>query len=174
MSRLFKLLLAVVLALFILACGLISGPVSDIENAASTAEAFATSMPVDTLEALTTAIPLQTIEALPSEIPDYANYFSPTGTPVEQWNDIPIMPQATVGQEFDDNTYSYTVPLSASDVQAFYDQNMEALGWTSSFGFQPSEEGGILLYQKDSEFLTITMVADQDGSNGVDVLLQKQ
>ena len=173
MPRLYRFFLLVVLALAILACGLISGPVSDIENAASTAEAFASSMPVDTLEALTTAIPIQTLEALPSEIPDYGNYFSPTGTPVQDWNGIPIMPQATVGQEFNENTYSYTVPLSASDVQAFYDQKMKEIGWTSAFGFQASEEGGIMLFQKDSDLLTITIVADQDGSNGVDVLLQK-
>jgi hypothetical protein len=173
MSRLFKILLALILALFILACGLISSPVSDIKNAASTAESFASAVPVDTIEALATVIPMQTIEALPSEIPDYGNYFSPTGTPVEQWNDIPIMPQATAGQEFDDHTYSYTVPLPATDVQTFYNQKMEELGWTSSFGFQATEEGGILLFQKDSAFLTITIMADQDGSNGVDVLLQK-
>jgi hypothetical protein len=174
MSRLLRILLGSLIGLFILACGLVTGPISDVEKAASTAESFASALPINTIEALATNIPIQTLEALPSEIPDYGNYFSPEGTPVEQWNDIPIMPQATVGQEFNDKTYSYTVPLPASDVQAFYDQHMEALGWTSSFGFQPSEEGGILLYQKDSEFLTITMVADQDGSNGVDVLLQKQ
>ena len=174
MSRLSKILLGSALGLFILACSLVTGPINQVENTASTAESFASALPINTIEALATSIPVQTIEALPSTIPDYENYFSPTGTPVEQWNDIPIMLQATVGQEFDDNTYSYTVPLPASDVQAFYDQKMEALGWTSSFGFQPSEEGGILVYQKDSEFLTITMVADQDGSVGVDVLLQKQ
>jgi hypothetical protein len=173
MSRLSKILLGSTIGLFVLSCGLVTGPISGVENAASTAEAFATSMPVETIEALATSIPIQTIEALPSSIPDYGNYFSPTGTPVSEWNGIPIMPQATVGQEFNDSTYSYTVPLPASDVQAFYDQQMEALGWTSSFGFQPSQEGGILVYQKDPDFLTITMVADQDGSNGVDVLLQK-
>ena len=173
MSRLFKILMASILALFILACGLISGPVADIEKAASTAESFASAIPVDTIEALTTVIPVQTIEALPSEIPDYGNYFSPTGTPVEQWNGIPVMPQATVGQEFNSNTYSYTVPLPATDVQTFYNQKMEELGWSSAFGFQASEEGGILLFQKDSDLLTITIVADQDGSDGVDILLQK-
>ena len=174
MSRLSKILLGSAISLFILSCSLVTGPISGVENAASTAEAFATSMPLQTIEALSTTIPVQTIEAFPSKIADYGDYFSPTGTPVSEWNGFPIMPQATVGQEFNDNTYSYTVPLSASDVQAFYDQKLETLGWTSSFGFQPSQDGGILLYQKDSEFLTITMVADQDGSNGVDVLLQKQ
>ena len=45
MSRLFKILMASILALFILACGLISGPVADIEKAASTAESFASAIP---------------------------------------------------------------------------------------------------------------------------------
>jgi len=173
MSRLFKLLLVTTLALFILACGLITGPISDVENAASTAEAFASSMPVETIEAFTTEVPLQTLEALPSLIPDVGNYFNPTGTPVDQWNDIPIMPEATVGEEFSESTYSYTVPATATEVKAFYEQKMEELGWTSSFSLPVTDEGGILLYQKEDDFVTITITPDQDDSNSVDVILQK-
>jgi len=57
------------------------------------------------------------------------------------------MPQATAGEEFNENTYSYTVPITAADVQSFYSQKMEELGWTSPFGFQTLEEGGIMLFQ---------------------------
>lgn len=173
MSRLFRYLLLAALALFILACGLISGPVSEIENAASTAQSFATSVPLETIQAFSTALPMQTIEALPSALPDVTKYFNPTGTPVDQWNDIPIMPQATVGEEFGESTYSYTAPVSATDVQTFYNQSMEDLGWTSPFGFQASEEGGIMFFQNDNDFVTITITPDQDDSNSVDVILQK-
>jgi hypothetical protein len=173
MSRLFKLLLVAVLALFVLACGLISNPISDVQGAASTAQAFASAMPVETLESLTTALPVQTIEALPSALPDVGEYFNPTGTPVDEWNGIPIMSQATVGQEFGENTYSYIVPATATDVQSFYNQKMEELGWTSPFGFQATEEGGIMIFQNEDAFLTITIVPNQDDSNSVDVLLQK-
>jgi hypothetical protein len=173
MSRLFKLLLVTFLALFVLACGLISNPLSDVQEAASTAEAFASSMPVETIEAFTTAIPMQTLEALPSVIPDVGNYFEPSGTPVEEWNGIPVMPQATVGEEFGETTYGYTVPATATDVQAFYNQEMENLGWNSPFGFQASEEGGIMFFQNESEILTITITPDQNDSNSVDVILQK-
>ena len=173
MSRLFKLLLVTALALFILACNLISGPVSDVKNAASTAEAFASEMPVETLQSITTALPVQTIEALPSLLPEVGNYFNPTGTPVDEWNGIPVMPEATVGEEFGESTYSYTVPATATDIQAFYNQKMEDLGWSSPFGFQASEEGGIMIFQNGSDFVTITIVPDQDGSNSVDVLIQK-
>lgn len=173
MSRLLKILLLVVLALFILACGLISNPLSDVQEAASTAEAFASSMPVETLESLTTAIPMQTLEALPSVIPDVGNYFEPSGTPVEEWNGIPVMPQATAGEEFGETTYGYTVPATATDVQSFYNQEMENLGWNSPFGFQASEEGGIMFFQNENDFVTITVTPDQSDPNSVDVILQK-
>jgi hypothetical protein len=173
MSRLSKLLLVTVLALFILACNLISNPLSDVQEAASTAEAFASSMPVETIEAFTTAIPMDTLEALPSAIPDVGNYFDPTGTPVEQWNGIPIMPQATVGEEFGDTTYGYTVPASVEDIETFYTQEMEALGWASTFSLPITDEGGILLFQNESDFLTITITPDQDNPDSFDVILQK-
>ena len=83
------------------------------------------------------------------------------------------MPQATAGEEFSDSTYSYTVPASATDVQQYYNQNMEGLGWNSPFGFQVSEEGGIMFFQKESEFVTITITPDQQDDSSVDVILQK-
>jgi hypothetical protein len=173
MSRTYKLLLVAALALFILACNLVTRPINDLENTASTAEAFASEMPFETLQALATAVPVQTFEALPSAIPDVGQYFDPSGTPVEQWNGIPVMSQATAGEEFSASIYSYTVPATAADVQQFYNQQMEALGWTSPFGFQVSEEGGILFFQKESEFVTITIASDQNDENSVDVILQK-
>jgi hypothetical protein len=173
MSRAYKLLLVAALALFVLACNLVTTPISEVEDAASTAQAFASEMPFETLQALATAIPVQTFEALPSAIPDVGQYFNPSGAPVQQWNGIPVMPQASVGEEFSASTYSYTVPASASEVQQFYNQKLEELGWTSPFGFQVSEEGGIMFYQKESEFVTITIAPDQNDENSVDVILQK-
>ena len=173
MSRPFKLLIVTILALFVLACNLVSGPVSDVKNAASTAESVASALPIETIQSLANTIPVQTIEALPSAIPDVSKYFNPTGTPVDEWNGIPIMSQATAGEEFGEDTYSYTAPVTASDVQDFYNQKMEELGWTSSFSLPVSDEGGFLFYQKDEDFVTITITPDQGDSNSVDVILQK-
>jgi len=173
MSRLLKLLMVGILVLFVLACSLITGPINEVKNTASTAEAFATALPIDTIEALASVVPVQTIEALPSEIPDYGKYLDPTGIPVEEWNGIPVMPQATVGEEFGESTYGFTVPATATDVQAFYDQKMEDLGWTSTFNFQVSNEGGILSYYKEDNFVVITISPDQNNSDSVDVILQK-
>jgi len=173
MSRLSKLLLVTVSILFTLACSLISGPVSEVENAASTAQAFASEIPVETIQAFATALPVQTVEAFPSAIPDYGNYLNPTGTPVDEWNGIPVMPEATAGEEFAESTYGFTAPVSPTDVQDFYNQKMEELGWTSTFNFPVSDEGGILSFYKDEDFVIITISPDQNDSNSVDVILQK-
>ncbi len=173
MSRISKLLLVSALALFILACNLVANPINDVGDAASTAKAFASEMPFETLQALATAVPVQTFEALPSAIPEFGQYFDPNGTPVDQWNGIPVMPQATTGEEFSENIYSYTVPASATDVQKFYNQQMEGLGWESPFGFQVSQDGGIMFFQKETEFVTITVAPDQNNEGSVDVILQK-
>lgn len=174
MSRTYKFLLVAAMALFILACNLVTTPINNVGDVASTAQAFASEMPFETLQALTTAVPVQTFEALPSAIPDVSQYLDPSGTPVDQWNNIPIMTEATVGEEFSASVYSYTVPVPATEVQKFYEQKMEELGWTSPFGFQVSEAGGVMFFQKESEFVTIAIAPDQNNDNSVDVILQKQ
>jgi hypothetical protein len=174
MSRTYKLLLVPALALFIIACNLFTEPINNGGGVPETAQAFASEMPFETLQALATAVPVQTFEALPSAIPEIEQYFNPSGSPVEQWNTIPIMPGATAGQEFSASIYSYTVPAPAADVQNFYNQKLDELGWTSPFGFQVSQEGGIMFYQKEAEFLTITIAPDRGNEDSVDVILQKQ
>jgi hypothetical protein len=173
MSRTYKFLLVVALALFILACNLVTTPINEVENAAETAQAFASDMPFETLQALSTEIPVQTFEALPSAIPDVGQYINPSGTPVDQWNTIPIMPEATVGEEFGESTYSYTVPVPATEVQNFYNQKMTELGWTSTVSVLIPGGGGFLHYQKESQFLIISIAPDQNDATSVDVILQK-
>jgi hypothetical protein len=161
MSRIHKISLLTVLLSTTLACGLISNPINQAKGLASTAEAMATSMPISTLQALSSAMP------------NITGMLNPTGQPVSNWNSIPVMPQATVGQEFNANSYSYKVPLPATDVQAFYDQQMKALGWQSQFGMQLSTEGGVLAYQKGSDIVTITIAPDSNNNKGSVVILQK-
>jgi len=174
MTRMSKLLPVSGFALFILACNLVTTPVEDVGNVASTAQAFASEMPFETLQALATTVPVQTFEALPSAVPQVGEYLEPSGSPVDQWNNIPIMPEATVGEEFSGNTYSYTAPVTATAVQEFYKQRMVALGWTSTVEFLVPGGGGFLHYQKESELVIITIAPDQSSENSVDVILQKE
>ncbi len=146
MSLIQRISLLSVLILASLGCGLITNPINDAKNLASTAQAVATSMPI------------QTLEALPSSMPALGQYLNPTGTPVSTWNDIPIMSQATAGQEFNKTTYSFKASgVTEADVQTFYNDKLKTLGWSSSFSAQGGSQGGIMLFTKDSSVLSITV-----------------
>jgi hypothetical protein len=149
MSRLTRVLLPIMLMGAGLACSLISTPISQVQNLASTAEAIATSIP--------SAIP-----SLPS-IPDVSGFLNPTGAPASEWNGVPIMSQATAGQEFTKNTYSYRMPtMTQGEIESFYDSKLQTLGWTSEFSAATGAHGGIMVFHKDANILTITVAeADQ-------------
>jgi hypothetical protein len=160
MSRIYKFILISVLIAASLACGLITNPINDAQNLASTAQAIATSMPIQTLQAIGTSMP------------DVNQYLNPTGAPVSEWNTIPVMPQATAGQEFNKNTYSYKASgITEADVQSFYNDKLKALGWTSPFSAQGGSTGGIMLFTKDSSVLSIT-VTTVDQNTVVLLLMQ--
>ena len=158
MSRLTKFLSLTILIVFILACNTVTKPIEDVQDIAGTAESFATTLPMETLKAVASQIPVETLEALPSAMPDIQGYFNPQGTPVSEWNGIPVMSQATAGQEFTDtHTYSYKVDATVKEVQDFYSAELEKLGWSSLFSMPGGDNGAIQSYQKDNDVLTIAI-----------------
>jgi len=183
MSRQTKFISLTVLVLFILACSTLTQPFNQAKDLAGTAQSIASAMPIQTLQSLatqiSTQIPAGTLEALPSmmpslealgtNLPNIEGYFNPQGTPVSEWNGVPVMPQATAGQEFtDSNTYSYKVDASVKEVQDYYKAELEKLGWTSSFSMPGNDTVAVEMFQKDSSFLTVTIT---EGSGSVIVLL---
>lgn len=179
MSRLSKILSLTLLLIFLLACNFVTQPLNDAQNLAKTAQALGTAIPIETLQALpsaiASAIPIETLQALPSAVPTleslatvFGDITNPQGTPVQQWNGIPIMPQATVGQEFSDtSTYSFKANVTTTEVQTFYDEQLTALGWTQPFSIPVEEQGGILTFQKDNSTLLITITF----SNGTSLVM---
>jgi len=162
MSRLSKFLFVAALVVFALACNLVTQPINDVQNLAGTAEAIATSMPVETLQALSSAVP--TFEALASAIPDFGKYFDPQGNPASEWNGIPIMPQATAGQEFDVKTYSFKAKVTVQEVYDFYNQQLVSLGWSQSVSLPATDAGGLLGFSKEDTVLTITVTTVNDAT----------
>ncbi len=157
MSKLSRVGLLSVFVLASLACGLFSGPLSQAQGFASTAEAIASALP----SALPSGMP---------NIPDISKYMNPTGTPAKDWNGIPIMTQATAGQEFDSSTYSFRASgTTAADIQSFYNDKLTAAGWSSSLSAIGGTAGGIMVFSKGSNTLTITV--GQDGSDYVVLLV---
>jgi len=178
MTRLTKILSLSILLLFILACSTITQPFNQAKDLAETAQSIATAMPVQTLQSLATQIATQipegTIEAFPSlvpslealgtSMPDIEGFFNPQGAPVSEWNEIPVMPQATAGQEFKGaNTYSYKVDASIQQVQDYYKAELEKQGWKSSFSMPGNDTVAVQMYEKEGSFLTIT-ISDVNGS----------
>lgn len=162
MSRLTKLSLFSLLIVFLLACSLISNPLNSVQNTANTAQALAT----DAIALASQAAPLGTIIANPSLIPDVGNYFDPQGTPVAEWNGIPIMSQATAGQEHDPNNYSFRATVTVQETADFYNDALGKLSWSPMVTIPGDDTSALLVYQKDNKILTIT-ITSADGSTVV-------
>ena len=164
MSRLSKYLMLFILIVFVLACSTVTQPIEDAQNLAATAQSFATALPIETLKAFASQVPVETLQALPSKMPDFEGYVNPQGTPVSEWKGIPIMPQATAGEEFTDTpTYSFKADASVKEAQDFYNTQLVDLGWTSLFAMPGDAKGAIQAFQKDNNVLTVT-ITDADDS----------
>jgi len=172
MSRLSKFLAITIVVVFLLACSFITQPFKDAQDLAKTAESIGSAIPIETLKALPSEIPAGTLEALPSlaptlealvtEIPGVGNVMNPQGTPVQTWKDIPIMPQATAGQEFtESNMYSFKATVTAKEVQDFYTEKLTAVGWKQPFGATSQGDTGIMFFQKEGTSLTITIMSSE-------------
>ena len=172
MSRLTRFSLVFVLIVFILACNTVTRPVRDAQEAVETVQSLATAMPLETLQSFATNMPVETLQAISSAIPNFGDMFNPQGEPVEDWNNIPIMTDATAGQEFSPTSYSFATPSTASAVKDFYDTKLKDLGWGSLFGSQVSDQGGLLVYQKDNALLTMTIATNPDGDKDTIVNFQ--
>ena len=157
MSRPFKILFFSIVTVFMLACAMITNPINDVKNTANTAQSFAT----DANALLTQAAPIGTLIANPSLIPDVEKYSDPQGTPVAEWNGIPIMPQATAGQEHDSANYSFKFTGTTQEAQDFYNNSLAHLGWSNMLSMPGDENGALLLFQKDSSILTITITSTE-------------
>jgi hypothetical protein len=150
-------LLVVVVIVFSLACNLVTQPFEDVQDSVETVQAVATAMPLETLQALATSMPIDTLEALPNDIPNIGNVFDPQGEPVAEWNEIPIMPEASAGQAFDTTTYSFKVDASLKEIVDYYDARLGDLGWANLSGVIEQSDMTILVFTKENRSLTITL-----------------
>jgi hypothetical protein len=164
MSRLSKYLLVFVLLVFVLACNFVTQPIRDVQEGIQTVESIATAIPIQTLQAFPSMVP--TLEGIASAIPEFDNYFDPQGTPASDWQGVPIMPQATAGQEFDNNTYSFRTDAAPQEVVDYYNDQLVKLGWSQTFNLPIDDNGGIAVFSKDNNLLTIT-ITSLEGSTTV-------
>ncbi len=80
----------------------------------------------------------------------------PVGEPAADWRGIPIMPQATAGEE-GSGSYYFTVAATQAAVQAFYESEMADLGW-SLLGVGEGENGALLMiFQQEASVASVSI-----------------
>ncbi len=160
MSRLSKFLVVLMVVVFLLACSTLTQPVQNAEDLAKTAQAIGSAIPAGTLQALPSMAP--SLQAIETAIP-LGEIFNPQGAPVREWKGIPVMPQATAGQEFPkDSTYSFKATTTLKDVQDFYNQKLAPLGWKQPFNLPAEGDASLMIFQKDNSTLTITITSSEN------------
>ena len=113
----------------------------------------ATPVPVPTPELTATAL-ASTYENLTSGQPVA---FDVTDKPLDSWNDVPIMTQATAGQQVDDTRYAFRVPEDSGTIESFYKDSLTSLGWSLA----DSRFMG-LEFTKGKLTLLVTLAPDND------------
>lgn len=100
--------------------------------------------------------------ATPTATPDVIATLLPVGTPQKQWNGIPVMPGAQAGAQ-DDGRYRFTTQASSAEIQAFYSQQLQKLGWSAPI-FAAGKTGTMLyIFSKDAQILTVSVLPLKDG-----------
>jgi hypothetical protein len=85
----------------------------------------------------------------------------PTGEPADEWEGIPIMPEAIAGIEAEGD-YWYSVKAAPQEIQAFYEEAMPTAGW-QPFATSTSETGNLLImYTKDDRMVAISAIVQGD------------
>jgi len=92
--------------------------------------------------------------------------FTSTEKPLTNWNGIPIMPQATAGQEVEHDRYSFQVPVDSGKIESFYNEALKSLGWNPVDHQWLGTE-----YTKDKRTLLVTYAPNSDLQSWVVTLL---
>ena len=104
-----------------------------------------------------------------------SQYFHPAGTPAQSWNGVPIMPQATAGQEFNPYVYSYTATATLEQARQFYASKAADLGLPGVSGTGSGGTGNGAFHNVVflSRPLTIDATAFDNDSTHVVVVISK-
>jgi hypothetical protein len=89
----------------------------------------------------------------------------PSGDPLTNWNNIPIMPSAINGEELDLEAYAFTVVASMEEIQDFYDYQLPKIGFEPFAVGQGAPGKALLIFMGDSGMLTLSiLIVDEEAS----------
>jgi len=198
MSQLQKVTFLGLLLIGALACSVIAAPASPTASLQASPTTSPSDTPVlpATVQASDTPAPNETTS--PSETPEaqspslpipFANlsgvsqYENPVGQPVSAWNGIPIMPQATAGQEFKPGeVYSFKATAIISQAVSFYQGKMPALGYAINAGPGSGSAGtgsnalhnSFLYYFKGSQIILMYILSYDNDPGHITVVISTQ
>jgi hypothetical protein len=157
--------------------------------ATATATAIATPTPTNTPiqaptdtplpKATATTDPLSaTIQAMMGPLGAMMNisqYLHPVGTPLQSWHDVPVMPQATAGQEFSVQVYSYMAAATLAEAQKYYAGKTAALGMTNPMNSGSTGAGGqgVHSFTYFSSDLSIVLTSSDNDTGHVTVVISR-
>lgn len=161
MPRSSKFLIVTIIMVFLLACNFLAQPFKGSSNPTETPQSAIRDTPsANTDEDLVTNIDTPSAE----DIEQVGSMLDPQGIPVKEWKGIPVMPQATAGQEFvEESTYSFKVNAPVEEVYDFYKEKMIALGWEEPYPKPIEGDSANIVFVKGTSVLSVTVVffADQ-------------
>lgn len=116
-----------------------------------------------TYEVAAIGIPYQAVEATPE-------VDLPSGTPLADWNGIPIIPGAIAGEAVD-GTYQFTIAADIAVIATFYDTELTNLGFEVESAVDETEGQAIVNFQKDGTSGMVVIVPLGGGLNGVAIVI---
>lgn len=115
-----------------------------------------TSTPEPTNTPAPTKVPTQT-PIPPTNTAPGSDLPRPSGEPANEWEGIPIMPDALSG-EGDSTGYSFIIADEAEDVREYYEMQLSQMGW-NLWANGEGETGAVLLFfSKDDNMVTISII----------------
>ncbi|MGD8455665.1 MAG: hypothetical protein PVF83_04705 [Anaerolineales bacterium] len=98
----------------------------------------------------------------PSKTPSAPVLQMPSGKPLSEWQDIPVMPNAIAG-EGDDKGYSFTVDASPDLIVEFYETELTRMGWYVLAVGQGTTDAVLLVCTKEGGMLSVSIIPQPDG-----------
>jgi hypothetical protein len=160
MKTILKITMLVLLVTLLGACA----ADKNMDTAAPTATIFIEATSTSTIEptAIPTKKPTQT--SIPQTLtPTIFDLPTPSGKPDAYWEDIRIMPGAIMG-EGDNSGYSFTIIASVEQIQDFYQSELSNLGWNLFASGQGTTDAMLLIFMKNSNTLTVSILPQSDGT----------
>jgi hypothetical protein len=85
----------------------------------------------------------------------------PSGTPLAEWEGIPVMPGALAG-DGDRSGYSFTVKAAPEEIQDFYEKELAKLGLNLFASGQGTTKAIMLIFMKGTDTVSVSIIPQED------------